>query len=149
MADYQLAQLNIAQMRYDTEAPEMADFVGNLDLINAMADSSPGFVWRLQDEEGNATAFRPFGDDMLVNISVWEDMESLRQFVFKTAHSDIMKRRAEWFDRMESDYLVLWWVPAGHTPDEAEAGEKLEILRREGPGPQAFTFRNPFDAPGS
>ena len=144
---YHLAQLNIAQMRYDAESPELADFMNNLDRINAIADSAPGFVWRLQDEAGNATAFRPFGDDMLVNISVWEDLESLLQFVFKTAHSDIMKRRSEWFERMGSDYLVLWWVPDGHVPDEAEAGEKLELLRERGPTADAFSFRQPFDPP--
>ena len=144
---YQLAQLNIAQMRYAMEAPEMADFANNLDRVNALAESSPGFVWRLQDEAGNATALRPFGDDMLVHLSVWEDVESLRQFVFKTAHSDIMKRRGEWFDRMPTDYLVLWWVPAGHQPSEAEAGEKLALLRSEGPGPAAFNFRQSFPPP--
>jgi hypothetical protein len=148
MAKYQLAQLNIAQMRYPTEAEEMADFTGNLDRINSLADVSPGFVWRLQDEAGNATAYRPFGDDLLVNISVWEDLDSLREFVFRTAHSDIMKRRAEWFDRMAADYLVLWWVPAGHRPDEVEAGEKLDLLRRQGPTAEAFVFRQPFDPPG-
>lgn len=148
MAKYQLAQLNIAQMRYSDEAPEMAEFVGNLDRINGLADASPGFVWRLQDEAGNATAYRPFGDDLLVNLSVWEDLHSLRQFVFKTAHSDIMKRRAEWFDRSAADYLVLWWVPAGHRPGEEEASEKLDLLRRQGPTVEAFSFRQPFDPPG-
>lgn len=148
MAKYQLAQLNIAQMRYSDEAPEMAEFLGNLDRINGLADASPGFVWRLQDEAGNATAYRPFGDDLLVNISVWEDLDSLRQFVFKTAHSDIMKRRAEWFDRAASEYLVLWWVPAGHRPGEEEASKKLDLLRRQGPTDQAFSFRQPFEPPG-
>ena len=147
MAGYQLAQLNVAQMRLPMEDPGMADFVDNLDRINTLAESSPGFVWRLQDETGNATDFRPFGDDMLVNISVWEDAESLRAFVFDTAHKEIMKRRAEWFDRMEMPYVVLWWVPAGHQPTEQEAGEKLELLRSQGPGPEAFTFRELFPSP--
>ena len=147
MADYQLAQLNIAQMRLPLDHPDMADFVDNLDRINALAESSPGFVWRLQDEEGNATSLRPFGDDMLVNISVWEDVESLRAFVFKSGHSDIMKRRQEWFDRMENAYLVLWWVPAGHEPTEQEAGEKIDLLRANGPTPQAFNFRETFPPP--
>ena len=147
MAGYELAQLNVAQMRLPMEDPGMADFVDNLDRINALAESSPGFVWRLQDETGNATDFRPFGDDMLVNISVWEDAESLRAFVFDTAHKEIMKRRAEWFDRMEMPYVVLWWVPAGHQPTEQEAGEKLEQLRSQGPGPEAFNFRELFPSP--
>ena len=147
MAGYELAQLNVAQMRLPMEDPGMADFVDNLDRINTLAESSPGFVWRLQDETGNATDFRPFGDDMLVNISVWEDAESLRAFVFDTAHKEIMKRRAEWFDRMEMPYVVLWWVPAGHQPTEQEAGEKLELLRSQGPGPEAFNFRELFPSP--
>ncbi|MEE4192577.1 MAG: DUF3291 domain-containing protein [Halieaceae bacterium] len=144
---YQLAQLNIAQMRTPFEDPSMQDFVDNLDRINALADASLGFVWRLEDEEGNATAYRPFGDDLLVNLSVWEDLESLKSFVFQSAHADIMKRRGEWFDRMPQAYLVLWWVPAGHRPTEQEAGEKLELLRSQGPTPDAFTFREPFDPP--
>ncbi len=147
MADYQLAQLNIAQMRNSLEDPAMAEFVDNLDRINGLAEASPGFVWRLQDEEGNATSVRPFGDDLLVNLSVWEDLDSLKAFVFKSAHSGFLKRRAEWFDRMETAYVVLWWVPAGHRPTEAEAGEKLELLRRQGPGPEAFSFREAFEPP--
>jgi hypothetical protein len=147
MSDYQLAQLNVATLRASLDSPEMAEFVDNLDRINELAESSPGFVWRLQDEEGNATALRPFGEDLLVNISVWENVESLQGFVFRSAHSDFLKRRKEWFDRMEDSYMVLWWVPAGHQPSEQEAGEKLEQLRLHGPSAQAFSFRERFDAP--
>jgi len=147
MADYQLAQLNVAQMKMPMEDPAMADFVDNLDRINALAEDSPGFVWRLQDETGNATDFRPFGDDMLVNISVWQDVESLEAFVFKSSHTEIMKRRSEWFDRMGESYVVLWWVPAGHEPTEAEAGEKLELIRAQGPTAEAFSFRERFPSP--
>ena len=149
MADYHLAQLNIAQMRTPFEDPSMADFTANLERINALADQSPGFVWRLEDEDGNATSLRPFGDDLLVNLSVWEDLDSLRAFVFKSAHADIMRRRSEWFDRMDTDYVVLWWVPAGHRPTEQEAGERLDRLRSDGPGPDAFSFREPFDPPAA
>ncbi|WP_342619032.1 DUF3291 domain-containing protein [Rhodoferax sp. GW822-FHT02A01] len=147
MAAYQLAQLNIAQMRTPMDSPEMADFVANLDRINALADSAPGFVWRLAGDDGNATAFRPFGEDTLVNLSVWDNVDALGAFVYKTAHVEIMKRRKEWFDRMEQAYMVLWWVPADHRPDEAEAKDRLQTLRTLGPTDKAFTFKQPFPAP--
>jgi hypothetical protein len=147
MAAYQLAQLNIAQMRTPIDSPEMADFVANLDRINALADNAPGFVWRLQSDDGNATSLRPFGDDTLVNMSVWADVQSLSDYVYKSLHVEIMKRRKEWFDRMEEAYHVLWWVPAGHRPDEAEAMQRLQILRAMGPTERAFTFKQPFPSP--
>jgi hypothetical protein len=147
MASYELAQLNIAQMRTPIDAPEMADFVANLDRINALAESAPGFVWRLQSDEGNATAFRPFGDSTLVNLSVWSSVEPLNDYVYKSAHVEIMKRRKEWFDRMQDAYMVLWWVPAGHRPDEAEAMLRLQSLRALGPTERAFTFKQTFPAP--
>lgn len=147
MATYELAQLNIAQMRTPMDAPEMADFVANLDRINALADNAPGFVWRLQGSDGNATALRPFGDNTLVNLSVWQSVEALGDYVYKSAHVDIMKRRKEWFDRMQAAYTVLWWVPAGHRPDEAEAMQRLQTLRALGPTDQAFTFKQPYPAP--
>jgi hypothetical protein len=126
----------------------MADFVNNLDPINALAETSPGFVWRLQTEEGNATALRPTdNENLLVNMSVWEDADSLSRFVFKSAHTEFMRRRAEWFDRMKEAYLVLWWVPKGHRPTVEEALAKLAHLRAHGPTPQAFTFRTAFPPP--
>ena len=124
MADFHLAQLNIAGMVAALESPLLADFVANLDRINALAEESPGFVWRLQSDEGDATAFRPFGDDTLVNMSVWEDHQALRNFVFKTAHVEIMRRRREWFSKMREAYTVLWWVPVGHEPTIEEAAGK-------------------------
>ncbi len=147
MAAYELAQLNIAQMRTPIDAPEMAGFVANLDRINALAESAPGFVWRLQSDEGNATAFRPFGDSTLVNMSVWSSVDALSDYVYKSAHVEIMKRRKEWFDRMQDAYTVLWWVPAGHRPDEAEAMLRLQTLRAMGPTDKAFTFKQNFPAP--
>ena len=145
---YHLAQLNIAHMRGDYEDPVMADFVANIDRINDIADTSPGFIWRLEDEEGNATSIRPFGDSILINMSLWESLDALKAFVFDSMHREIMKRRGEWFQRMEDAYVVLWWVPAGHIPSEDEAGEKLALLRANGPGPEAFNFREPFGPPG-
>jgi len=147
MASYELAQLNIAQMRTPIDAPEMVDFVANLDRINALAESAPGFVWRLQSDEGNATAFRPFGDSTLVNMSVWSSVEALSDYVYKSAHVEIMKRRKEWFERMKDAYAVLWWVPVGHRPDEAEAMLRLQTLRAMGPTERAFTFKQTFSAP--
>jgi len=147
MSAYQLAQLNTALMREPLESPGMADFIANLDRINALAESSPGFIWRLQTEEGNATALRPLGEQTLVNISVWRDVESLNAYVYKSAHVEVMRRRKEWFERMREAYVVLWWVPRGHRPTVSEAISKLELLRANGPTKEAFTFRRAFAAP--
>jgi hypothetical protein len=145
---YHLAQLNVGIIKAPLESPVMADFVNNLDRINALAEASLGFVWRLQTEEGNATALRPTEDEnFLVNMSVWEDADSLSQFVFKSAHVEIMRRRREWFERMIEAYLVLWWVPKGHVPTVDEALAKLARLREHGPSPEAFTFRTAFPPP--
>lgn len=147
MSRFELAQLNIATMREPLDSPAMADFVANLDRINALAESQPGFVWRLQTEDGDATALRPLGDDTLVNVSVWRDLESLQLFVYRSAHVEIMKRRKEWFDAMREAYMVLWWVPAGHRPDVDEAANRLRRLRADGPSPEAFSFKQAFPAP--
>ena len=147
MPAYELAQLNIAQMRTPYETPEMADFMANLDRINALADAAPGFVWRLQDSSGNATAIRPFDAQTLVNISVWQSVEALGNFVYRSGHVEIMKRRGEWFERMAQAWSVLWWVPQGHRPTEHEAKERLLMLQSQGPSAAAFTFKQPFPAP--
>ena len=133
MSAYELAQLNIALMKEPLDSPGMADFVASLDRINALAEGSPGFVWRLQSDEGNATEFRPLGESTLVNMSVWKDVVSLNQYVYRTAHAEIMRRRAEWFEKMREAFVVLWWVPAGHRPTIDEAIQKLELLRANGP----------------
>jgi hypothetical protein len=144
MSQYELAQLNIAVMKQPLESPGMADFVANLDRINALADASTGFLWRLQTEQGDATALRPMGENTLVNLSVWRDVASLNAFVYRTAHADIMRRRKEWFERMTDATVVLWWVPKGHRPSVSEAAAKLALLRAQGPTPEAFTFRQAF-----
>jgi hypothetical protein len=147
-SSYELAQLNIGIVKGPMDSPVMAEFAANLDRVNALADRSPGFVWRLQTDEGNATAIRPFPDEsLLVNMSVWRDLESLSEFVYRSAHAEILRRRREWFERMSEAYLVLWWAPAGHRPTIEEAIAKLERLRAEGPTPEAFTFRRAFPAP--
>jgi hypothetical protein len=144
---FQLAQLNVAVMKEPMESPGMANFVANLDRINALADTSPGFVWRLQTDEGNGTALHPSGENILVNLSVWQDPASLAEYVYKSAHREVMRRRKRWFERMSEAYLVLWWVPAGHRPALAEAVDRLEHLRRRGPSPTAFNFAESFPAP--
>jgi heme-degrading monooxygenase HmoA len=148
MSAYQLAQLNVGIIRGAMDSPVMAEFAASLARINALADRAPGFVWRLQTEAGDATAIRPFEDpNLLLNMSVWRDLESLTQYVYHSAHLELMRRRREWFERMTQAYLVLWWVPAGHRPGIEEAIERLELLRSRGPGPAAFTFRAAFAAP--
>ena len=148
MSAYELAQLNIGIIRGPIDSPVMAEFVANLDRINALAERSPGFVWRLQTEEGNATAIRPFANENIaLNMSVWRDVESLNAFVYRSAHVEIMRRRKEWFERMAEAFLVLWWVRKGHRPTVDEAIARLEILRARGPTSEAFTFRNAFPPP--
>ena len=142
-----LAQVNIARMKGPFEGEVMAGFRARLDEINALADRTPGFVWRLQTAEGDATALRPLGADTLVNVSVWRDVDSLNKYVYSSAHVEIMRRRKEWFERMREAYVVLWWVPRGHRPPVSEAIAKLELLRANGPTRDAFTFRRAFLAP--
>ncbi len=126
----------------------MAEFVAGLQPMNALADGSPGFVWRLQGEEGDATAIRVFDDpDVLVNLSVWESLDALRAFVYRSEHRDFLRRRAQWFVKDEAPHLVLWWVPAGVIPTVEEAKQKLLLLRAEGPGGRAFDFRNTYAPP--
>ncbi|GAB3252014.1 DUF3291 domain-containing protein [Chitinimonas naiadis] len=147
MSQYQLAQLNIAQLKAPMDSPFMADFVANLDRINTLAEQSPGFVWRLKDESGDATALRPFEEDIIVNMSVWTDVAALSNYAFKSAHVEIMRRRREWFDRMAEAYAVLWWIPAGHIPTATEAKERLEHLKRHGASPYAFSFKDAYPTP--
>ncbi len=148
MSAYELAQLNIGIIRGPMDSPVMAEFAANLERINALADHSPGFIWRLQTEAGNATALRPFGDEnTLANMSVWRDLESLIAFVYRSGHAEIMRRRRDWFERMEQAFLVLWWVPRGHRPDIAEANARLELLREAGPTAAAFNFRKAWPPP--
>jgi hypothetical protein len=148
MTHYHLAQLNIGRLLAPLDSPQLAGFVARLADINALADAAPGFVWRLQTEDGNATAFRPYQDEhILMNMSVWETVESLRGFVYRTAHVEVMRQRRGWFESLAEAYLVLWWVPAGHRPTVEEAKERLEHLRQHGESPHAFSFRRPFPAP--
>ncbi|MER6126534.1 DUF3291 domain-containing protein [Streptomyces sp. NPDC001795] len=150
MTGFHLAQVNIGRIVAPLDSPELADFVAQLPEINALAERSPGFVWRMVDEEGeNATGVRPDeNDDMiLINCSVWESVEALRNFTYNTDHLRVLSRRREWFQRLAEAHQALWWIPAGHRPSIAEALERVEIVRERGPGPLAFTFRDPYPAP--
>ena len=145
---HHLAQYNIGRMLHDLDDPEMADFVARLDEVNALADRSPGFVWRLAGDAGNATALRPYDDDrILINMSVWRSVEDLFAFAYRSDHRALLRGRRRWFERPEAPHLVLWWVPAGHIPSVAEGYAKLEELRAGGPSAAAFTFDQRFPPP--
>lgn len=146
---HELAQLNIAQLAAPIDSPQLVGFVSSLERINALAEASPGFVWRLQDEAGDATAIRHFGDDVIINMSVWRDVASLQDYVYRSAHTEVLRRRQEWFEKIRESYLALWWVPAGHRPSLDEAGSRLESLRRNGPTVEAFSFKKTFTPPGA
>jgi len=147
MSKYQLAELNVATLRSPLDSPELKDFVANLDRINALAEGSPGFVWRLKGDGNDATSLRPLGDNVLVNMSVWRDVDALREYVYKSAHIEIMRRRREWFERPTGSPFALWWVPEGHEPTVAEAVARLQHLHKHGPSAEAFTFGEAFAAP--
>ncbi|MDH3463190.1 MAG: DUF3291 domain-containing protein [Acidimicrobiia bacterium] len=145
---YHIAQLNIGRMAGPVDAPVMEGFVARLDEINALADSAPGFVWRLQTEDGDATSIRAFDDPLLlVNLSVWDSIESLHEFTYRSDHRELLRARKQWFQRSTGPYMVMWWVPAGHTPTLDEAKNRLDTLVKHGPTSEAFTFAQRFDQP--
>ncbi len=147
---WQLAQLNVAKWRYPVGDPRLADFVDNLDHINHMGDAAPGWVWRFEDESGSAIETRAFEDDpdMLLNLTVWESIEALWDFAFKTEHVEFLRRRGEWFVPHGAEpSTVMWWVPEGHRPSTDEAVERLAHLAEHGPSPYAFSFRDAHDPP--
>jgi Domain of unknown function (DUF3291) len=148
MADFHLAQVNIGRLRAPIDDPIMEGFRSQLDPINALADRSPGFVWRLQTEEGDATAIHPYDDELMaINMSVWESLEALQQFVYRSGHVAPLRDRTQWFELIEGPILALWWIPAGHVPTVDEAKARLAHLELHGPSPHAFTFRAPFPPP--
>lgn len=142
---FHLAQANIARMRAPLDDPIMEGFRSQLDRINAIADHSAGFVWRLKTDEGNATAIRAYEDDrVLFNMSVWESIDALHQYVYRGAHAQPLRERRSWFEPMEGPSLVLWWIRAGHVPTVEEAKGRFEFLKTFGATRDAFTFRHPF-----
>jgi hypothetical protein len=145
---HHIAQINVSRPAEPLGSARLAEFVAALDPINALADTAPGFVWRLQTEDGNATAVRVLDDDeLIVNMSVWESIEALGAFVFRSAHTGVMRRRREWFVPMRESMTALWWVPAGTVPTVGDGELRLRHLRAHGPTPTAFTFRAPFPSP--
>jgi len=146
MAEYHIAQINIGRVKAPLEDPVMAGFLSRLDEINALADRSPGFVWRLQTSEGNATYFRPYEHDdrILLNMSVWDSVEALQHYVYDTMHAELLRQRRDWFERFAGVYVALWWVPAGHIPGIDEAKKRLAHLETHGPTEFAFTFKQIF-----
>jgi hypothetical protein len=145
--EFHLAQINIGKMLAPIGSSVMAEFVANLDRINALAENSEGFVWRLKDDSNSATSIKVYNDDLIiVNMSVWEHLDHLFQYVYQSAHVEIFKRRKEWFGKMSEMHMVLWYVPAGHKPSVNEAVEKLNFLRKNGETPLAFTFKKRFTA---
>jgi uncharacterized protein DUF3291 len=143
-----IAQLNIARAKAPLDTPLLADFVAQLDAVNALAEASPGFVWRLKSDSGNATDIRAYDDPlMIVNMSVWESIEALFDFAYKTSHTKVMNRRKEWFEPFPGPHMVLWWVPAGTVPSVEEAKRRLDHLAAHGPTATAFTFKARFPAP--
>lgn len=147
MPNYHLAQINIARMLAPVDDPLMAEFMSQLPPVNALADSSPGFVWRLQTDSGDATSIKVYDDDMIiVNVTVWETLDALREFAYKSSHASVMHDRKRWFEKFDVPYIALWWVPAGHIPTAEEGKERLDYLREHGDTPYAFSYKNVFPA---
>jgi hypothetical protein len=150
MSKYQLAEINIARMKgVDINDPIMTEFVDNLVLVNTLAETSEGFIWRLKDDESsNSTAFNPYNDEqVIINISVWESIETLENYVFKTFHTDFLKRRKEWFQTYGKASTAMWWIPEGQFPTIEEAVEKLDTLQKNGASEQVFNFRKKYLPP--
>ncbi|MBC9797444.1 DUF3291 domain-containing protein [Sinomicrobium weinanense] len=147
----QLAQVNIARMKGTIDSPVMADFVANLDRINTLAENSPGFVWRLKDDGNNATSMKIYDDDyIIVNMSVWTDIDSLFRYVYHSDHVEIFKRKKEWFHKMQEMHMAMWYIEDDLYPSVSDARERLEHIREHGETPYAFTFKNRFSpAPSS
>jgi len=148
MKKYQIAQINIAKAVADMDSEMMSGFVSRLDEINALADSADGFVWRLQTEDGDSTAIRVFDDPLLIiNITVWDSIEALKSFVYRTAHVELIQHREAWFSKISSMHQTLWWIPEGHIPSIEESKGRLDYLNKHGPSSKAFNFGKPFPQP--
>lgn len=150
MTAYHLAQYNVAKMRAESDDPAMAGFLARLDELNHLADRSPGFVWRFQDETGHSNYIRLYEDDLVVvNMSTWESIDALHTFTYRSDHGPVYAARHTWFEPMDGHTLVLWWVAAGHEPTAMEGKDRLELLQRLGPTADAFTLKQRFPAPTS
>jgi Domain of unknown function (DUF3291) len=148
MPIYHLAQINIARMLAPIDEPIMAEFVAQLAPVNALADRAPGFVWRLQTDSGDATSIKVYDDQMIiVNLTVWESLETLREFAYKNEHYTVLRDRKRWFEKFDGPYYALWWIPSGQLPSIEEGKQRLEYLRQHGDSAYAFSFKHVFPAP--
>ncbi len=149
MTEYHLAQINIARMKgTNIDDPMMKEFVDNLEPINSLAEKSEGFVWRLKDDSNNATHLNPYDNEqIIVNYSIWKDVKSLENFVFRTMHAEFLRRRKEWFQKLEQPSTAMWWVPKGTVPTLAEAVDKLDQLQKNGASERIFDFKNKYSPP--
>jgi len=148
MATFHIAQVNVAQAKADMASDLMQGFVSRLDEINALADRADGFIWRLKEDSGSATAIRVFDDPLLlINMSVWANLDALKHYVYKSLHVDLIKDRDAWFNKLGQSHQALWWIPVGHIPNVEEAQKKLEYIRKFGPSAEAFTFAKPHPMP--
>lgn len=148
MNSFHIAQVNVALAKAEMDSELMQGFVARLDEINALADRAEGFVWRLQEDGGSATSIRVFDDPLLlVNMSVWQSLDALKQYVYKSLHVELIRDREGWFNKVQEAHQALWWVAAGHIPSVQEAKQKLEHIRKHGPSQDAFTFSKPHPAP--
>ena len=145
---YHLAQINIGRLVAPVDDPRIAEFVAQLDEVNRLADQAPGFVWRLQSDSGNATDV-VYSDDpfVIVNMSVWDSVEALRDYVYASRHLEVLRDRAKWFEKMEKPHYCLWWIPEGHIPSVAEGRERLEHYQMHGATEVSFWFSQSYDAP--
>jgi heme-degrading monooxygenase HmoA len=148
MIDFRLAQMNCARLRVPLQDPSMTEFVEGLGAMNELADRSPGFVWRLTGENGDGTITTSADPSTIHTLSVWESLEHLQNYVYKSAHLEYLRRRRDWFLPHEHpESSVMWWIPSGRNPALSQGIARLKLLRADGPGPEAFTFRRPFPAP--
>jgi hypothetical protein len=148
MATFHIAQVNVAQAKADMASDLMQGFVSRLDEINTLADGADGFIWRLKEDSGSATAIRVFDDPLLlINMSVWANLDALKHYVYKSFHVDLIKDRDAWFNKLGQSHQALWWIPVGHIPNVEEAQKKLEYIRKFGPSAEAFTFAKPHPMP--
>ena len=142
---YHLAQVNIGKILAPMDSPQMSEFKNNLDRINALAEASEGFIWRLKDDNNNATSIKVFEDDfMLINMSVWKDIDVLYKYVYESAHMEYLKNRKAWFEKLADKYMALWWIPESHIPTPLEAIERINHIRQFGETAFAFGFKKRF-----
>jgi hypothetical protein len=148
LSPFFLAQINIARARFPLDQPGMADFVARLDDINALAEDAPGFVWRLKDDSGNATSIKAFDDPrIIVNLTVWVSVDALYEFVYISGHTEVMRRRQEWFEKPHAPHMALWWTPSDVRPCVLDGQTRLLHLHQYGPSASAFLFVQRFPAP--